>query len=197
MKDAQCIGCVVMAAGNAARFGENKLAAKLDGRSLIERALDAVPAELFDEVVVVTQYGEVEQMAYARGFTCLRNEHPDWGISHTISLGTNRLCRCDAILYMVSDQPLLSSGSVRRVVEQWKRHPTEIIGAAHRGKRGNPCIFPREFFGELLRLREDHGGNTVIRAHPDRLRTLEVEQQQLTDVDTPQALAELRKTICQ
>lgn len=36
------IGCVVMAAGNARRFGENKLAAQLRGRSLILRALEAV-----------------------------------------------------------------------------------------------------------------------------------------------------------
>ena len=38
------VGCVVMAAGNGARFGSNKLLAELEGRSLIRRALDAVPA---------------------------------------------------------------------------------------------------------------------------------------------------------
>ena len=57
------IGCVVMAAGNARRFGENKLAAQLRGRSLILRALEAVPAEKFDKVVVVTQYPEVMRLA--------------------------------------------------------------------------------------------------------------------------------------
>ena len=56
------IGCVVMAAGNARRFGENKLAAALDGRSLILRALEAVPAEQFEKVVVVTQYPEVMRL---------------------------------------------------------------------------------------------------------------------------------------
>ena len=50
------LGCVVMAAGNARRFGDNKLAAQLGGRSLIRRTLEAVPADLFDAVAVVTQY---------------------------------------------------------------------------------------------------------------------------------------------
>ena len=59
MENKPKIGCVVMAAGNARRFGENKLAAQLRGRSLILRALEAVPAEKFDKVVVVTQYPEV------------------------------------------------------------------------------------------------------------------------------------------
>lgn len=186
------VGCVVMAAGNASRFGENKLAAVVEGKTLIEHALDAVGQGTFDRVVVVTQYPEIEDMAKSRGFDTLRNEHPDWGISHTISLGTNHLSDCTAILYLVSDQPLLDAGSVARVVEKWRQNPCYIVGAAHNGKRGNPCIFPREFYDELLALREDHGGNVVIRAHQDRLLTVEVDQEELTDVDTPEALQALR-----
>ena len=56
MEHAPKLGCVLMAAGNARRFGENKLSAPLDGRSLILRALEAVPSEKFETVVVVTQY---------------------------------------------------------------------------------------------------------------------------------------------
>ena len=41
------IGCVVMAAGNASRFGANKLAAQVDGKTLLRRALEAVPPACF------------------------------------------------------------------------------------------------------------------------------------------------------
>lgn len=187
------LGCLVMAAGNAARFGENKLAAEFDGQSLIHRALSAVPKECFDKVVVVTQYTEIEEMAREFGFSSIKNEHPDWGISHTIKLGTQALSDCDAVLYMVSDQPLLQADSVRCVVEAWKCEPTCIVGAAHNGKRGNPCIFPKDFFEELMELREDHGGNTVIRRYPERLKLVEIGQKELTDIDTPKALADLTK----
>ena len=189
------IGCLVMAAGNASRFGKNKLAAELDGKPLIRHALEAVPRHLFSQVVVVTQYPEVEDMAREFGFTPLRNDHPDYGISHTIELGTKALQQCNAILYMVSDQPLLDDASVERIVECWRNHPCNIVGAAHNGKRGNPCIFPREFYDELLALEEDHGGNTVIRKYPERLLTGEVAQEELTDVDTPKALEDLKKQL--
>lgn len=189
------IGCLVMAAGNASRFGNNKLAAELDGKPLIRHALEAVPRHLFSQVVVVTQYPEVEDMAREFGFTPLRNDHPDYGISHTIELGTKALQQCNAILYMVSDQPLLDDASVERIVECWRNHPCNIVGAAHNGKRGNPCIFPREFYDELLALEEDHGGNTVIRKYPERLLTVEVAQEELTDVDTPKALEDLKKQL--
>ena len=62
------LGCVVMAAGNARRFGANKLAAEVDGKSLIRRTLEAIPAEQFDAVTVVTQYPEVAELAAELGF---------------------------------------------------------------------------------------------------------------------------------
>lgn len=185
------IGCVVMAAGNAERFASNKLAAQFEGKSLISRALDAVPKEA--DTVVVTQYPEIEILAKAHGFKTVRNEHPDWGISHTISLGIQTLKDCDAILFMVSDQPLLKASSVQAIVDRWKQEPDCIVGLSHGGRRGNPNIFPREFFPELLELREDHGGNTVIRRHEDRLRLVEVQKTELTDVDTRTALRDLEQ----
>ena len=194
MKNELSVGCVVMAAGNARRFGDNKLAAKVDGKTLIERALDAVPSAQFSRVVVVTQYDEIEALARSRGFDVIRNQHPDWGISHTISLGTRELQNeCDAICYMVSDQPLLRRESIEGALDFFRENSDHIVGLAHGGKRGNPCIFPREFFPELLALKEDSGGNTVIRAHEDKLLLYEVDKQELTDVDTPQALEDLMK----
>ena len=188
------IGCVLMAAGNARRFGDNKLAASVDGKTLIERALDAVPDERFSRVVVVTQYDEVESLARGRGFAVIRNRHPDRGISHTISLGTTALQNdCGAICYMVSDQPLLRRESIAGAVDLFREHNDRIVALAHGGTRGNPCIFPRRFFPELLALREDRGGNTVIRAHEDALLLYEVDKRELTDVDTPQALRDLMK----
>ncbi len=189
----QKIGCLVMAAGNAERFQSNKLAAVFKGKPLILHALESVPKEMLSRVVIVTQYPEVEALARQFGFVSLRNEHPDWGISHTISLGTNAMADCDAILYLVSDQPLLEKKSVQRVISRWEENPDCIVGAAHNGKRGNPCIFPRDFFDELLALKEDCGGNTVIRKHLDRLLTVEVNETELTDIDTPKALEDLKK----
>ena len=185
--------CLIMAAGNASRFHANKLAAEFDGKPLILHALEAVPPALFSRVAVVTQYPQVMALAQEFGFEAMENPHPDYGISYTIRLGTEALADCPAILYMVADQPLLSQDSVQRVVTAWQAQPDRIAGASHNGKRGNPNIFPREFYPELLALTEDHGGSTVIRAHPERFLPVEVAQEQLTDVDTPQALENLKE----
>ena len=188
------IGCVVMAAGNARRYGNNKLAAQLRGRSLILRALEAVPAEQFDTVVVVTQYPEIMRLAAEFHFAAVLNEHPEYGISHTIQLGLTGLRDCGGVLFQVSDQPLLRRESVAELVRLWKRSPESIAAVGHNGVRGNPCLFPARFFPELLELREDRGGNAVIRRHEEDLMLLEVPTEELYDVDTVQALEELENT---
>ena len=187
------IGCVVMAAGNARRFGENKLAAQLQGRSLILRALEAVPGELMERVVVVTQYPEVMRLAEEFHFAAVHNPHPDYGISHTIELGLTGLRDCDGVLFLVSDQPLLRRESVAALVETWKRQPDKIAALGHDGVRGNPCLFPSRFFPELMELQEDRGGNTVIRRHEECLVLLETEPKELYDVDTVEALERLKQ----
>ena len=186
------VGCVVMAAGNAERFGENKLSAALGGRSLIERALSAVPAEKLAAVCVVTQYDEAERLAKEYGFTVVRNDRPQDGISRTVRLGTEALAEtCDAIVFLVSDQPLLRRESVARLLGVFRENPDRIVAAAHGGRRGNPCVFPRKYFPALCALTGDVGGSAVIRAHADELLLCEVGAEELIDVDTKETLARL------
>ena len=188
------IGCVVMAAGNAERFGENKLAAAVGGKTLIERALSAVPSGDLAAVCVVTQYDEVEALARRFEFRCVRNTHPEWGLSYTIRLGTEALEKdCRAILYLVSDQPLLRRESVAALLDFYRAHPGKIVGAAHGGVRGNPCVFPEKYFPALRALTGDVGGSAVIRAHEEDLLLYEIGKEELTDVDTRQALDDLKK----
>ena len=193
MENKPKIGCVVMAAGNARRFGENKLAAQLRGRSLILRALEAVPAEKFDKVVVVTQYPEVMRLAGEFHFAAIHNPHPDYGISHTIELGLTALRDCDGVLFQVSDQPLLRRESVAELVDRWRTRPEKIVALGHGGVRGNPCLFPARLLPELLLLQGDRGGSGVIRAHPEALLLMEADPLELSDVDNPAALERLQE----
>ncbi|MDR0889315.1 MAG: nucleotidyltransferase family protein [Oscillospiraceae bacterium] len=182
------IGCALLAAGNSLRFGANKLCALLNGKSIIRRAMEAIPAQLFCSVVVVTQYAEIAALAEEFGFCALENSNPSLGISHSVRLATQALSYCDGILFLVGDQPQLSADSVSRLVQMWKQSPNRIACLGSKGTRGNPNLFPREFFAALLSLQGDCGGSSVIKAHPDRLTLLEVAENELLDVDTPQAL---------
>lgn len=178
------LGCVVMAAGSARRFGENKLSAVIDGRSLMERTLDAVPGELFETTVVVTQYDWVEALAGQRGFLPIRNDEPEKGLSRTIQLGLTALSELDGVLFLVSDQPWLKQETVAAEVRLFLENCEKIVALSHDGQRGNPCIFPKRFFPQLLTLEGDRGGSAVIRQHEDDLLLLETDEIELRDIDT-------------
>ena len=187
------IGCVVLASGYGRRYGANKLAVSLEGRSLIQRALEAIPAERLAKVIVVTQYEEVAACAKLFNFTVIQNEHPEFGISQSLRLGLAALDDCDGVLFTVADQPFLRRESVTALLDLWSQQPEKIAAMSSGGRRGNPCLFPARLFPELMALEGDRGGSAVIRQHPEDLVLLEVEALELADVDTPQALAALTR----
>ena len=184
------IGCVVLAAGNARRFGSNKLKAQVDGESLIRRALEAVPSGLV--TVVVSQYPDILALAGEYGFAAVANDRPDLGLSRSVRLGLERLSDCDGVLFLVSDQPWLKRDSAEALVALWAQNPGKIAAMAHGGVRGNPCLFPARFYPELLELTGDRGGSAVIRRHEEDLLLLETDALELTDMDTPAALEQVR-----
>ena len=187
------VGCIVMAAGNASRFGSNKLAARVNGKPLIQLALEAVPRERFSAVAVVSQYPSILELAGRLGFLPVENACPDWGVSHTIRLGLEALPPCGGALFQVADQPWLRRETAAALVDLWQQRPGMIAALGHGGVRGNPCLFPARFFPELLALEGDTGGSAVIRHHPEALILLETAEEELRDVDTPAALEDAER----
>ena len=182
------IGCVLMAAGNSSRFGENKLAKEVAGVPIFCRALSAIPENVFDRVVVVTQSSLFSNYIKDYHFTEIHNLEPEKGVSLTIHLGLSTLKDCDGVLFSVCDQPLLRRESVNALVELWRTRPETIAALSCDGRRGNPCIFPARYFGELMELNGDTGGSAVIRRHEEDVILLDVDPRELWDVDTPEAL---------
>lgn len=185
------IGGVVMAAGSGSRFGRNKLEALFGGKTLLRRALEAVPTEHLSAVAVVTQYDGAAALAEEFGFRVIRNDRPEEGLSRTVRLGTEALWDCDAIMFQVADQPLLHRETVAALLAFYREAPDSIAALSDGARRGNPCVFPRRFFPALAALEGDEGGSAVIRRHVSELRLLEVDGAELRDVDTVEALARL------
>ncbi|MBQ1411164.1 MAG: nucleotidyltransferase family protein [Oscillospiraceae bacterium] len=186
-------GCVILAAGNAVRFGSNKLLACYDGKPLIRRAFDAVPTELLGPVAVVTQYDAVAELAEGYGFSALRNDAPELGIGHSVALGARAVGpACDGLLFLVADQPLLRRATVVRIVERFAEDPTRIVVPAAGERQGNPCVFPAACFPALQALCGDRGGKQLLRRFPELVETIQVDAPELADVDT---LADLQKIL--
>ena len=90
----------------------------------------------------------------------------------------------EAFVFFTADQPWLRGETVLELIELFLREGKGIACVEHSGKTGNPCIFSRKYFGELMELEGDVGGKRVIRKHREDTAVLEVlDERELTDVD--------------
>ena len=179
------IGLVLMASGFSRRYGSNKLLIQIDGISMIERAFNAIPEDAVKEIVVVTQYSEIKMIALKKGFSVITNDFAYEGISSSIKLGTEALVNMDGIIFCVADQPYIKKETVKKLIDTFKEHPGEIIVPVSGGRRGNPCVFPKTVYDELLKLKGENGGKSVVSRHEDMVICVEVGSQELLDVDEP------------
>jgi molybdenum cofactor cytidylyltransferase len=187
------IGCVLLAAGAGKRFGGGKLLHAIDGEPMIARAMRLYASLPFAARVCVTrtEAAEIQILAHESGFPVVINPDPERGVGTSVAIATEaslaREPALDGILYAVADQPYLTRESVRKLIEMLEEHPSDIISLGFEKRRGNPAIFPAEFYPELCDLKEDTGGSAVIKHHTDRLRLVEASSaRELDDIDTKQ-----------
>lgn len=180
-----------MAAGQATRFRENKLLYVWQGKTLLDRALEAAPASLFANAVAVASDMDVARHAARAGYGVVINPTPQRGQGSTITLGMRGMDRMDAVLFCVADQPCLSQASVQRLLDVYE--PGEICALSHCGRRGNPVLFPSECFGALRGLLPAETGKAVIAQYPNRLVLVQAAcADELLDIDTREDAARLR-----
>ena len=176
---------ILMAAGIGRRFGSNKLLAPFRGRPLWEYAWErAVEAkkELGIKVLMVSGY---QPLLQAPEVIPVCNDLPLLGASHTVRLGVKEAEKLGMqyAVFMVSDQPMLKTSSLKRLIEA--REPGKIVCLSKDGRAGNPVVFHRDFFPELLALTGDRGGKMVMHRHMDAVKWVEAdEMSELTDIDT-------------
>jgi len=185
------IGCVLLAAGAGKRFGGGKLLHEIEGEPMIQRALRLFSSIPFAARVLVTrsEAGEIQQYAREAGIHTVINPDPERGVGSSVSIATQAILasepQLDGILYAVADQPYLTMRSVEDLLAAFTEHPDQIVSLGLGDRRGNPAIFPSEFFSELSALREDIGGGAVIKRYPERLRLVEAGfARELQDIDT-------------
>jgi molybdenum cofactor cytidylyltransferase len=89
--------------------------------------------------------------------------------------------------------PLITGREIAQLVNAF--NPVEgraIVVPTRRGKRGNPVLWARRFFGEMTAAGGDVGARHLLTVYPEAIVEVEMTGDGVvTDIDTPQALARL------
>lgn len=207
-----------MASGFGRRFGENKLLIDFHGKPLymhglsclqeVKNALEKLesPKKEQDrkqsgisdksdkrkfeiEILVVSQYEQIRQQAGKLGIKAVQNTKSDEGITASLRLGTVAAKEDTAVFfYFVADQPYMRADMIESFVRGFLKSKKGIGAVSFKGKKRNPAAFLQKYRNELLLLRGDRGGSTVIKRHLDDLWLMEVEEEMVRDIDTREDL---------
>lgn len=183
----------VLAAGESRRFGRNKLLAALDGQPLVGRAAELAHAVCGERSVLVTGHERAAVTAAAGNATrfLVANDQYAQGIGSSIALVSRAVAHvADALLILLSDQPLVTTAHLEALVGKWSGADDEIVATAFAGTTGPPVLFPRGAFTALGRLSGDRGAKRVLEDPAFDVRTVPFEDAAI-DIDTPADLAGL------
>lgn len=188
------IAALIPAAGRSSRYGRCKQLVTLDGKPLLQRAVDLANAVVPGAVFVVTGADHQRIAETIRDAVLIRN--PDWkaGLGRSIARGVERLAAdYDGILIMLADQIALDRKDLQRLCDGFDGG--NIVCAHYGERRGVPALFCRERFHRLQRLTGDRGAKALLQdAH---LPVNEVPMAHAAvDIDTQEDLDRwLRKSV--
>ncbi len=190
------VGAIVLAAGGSARMGQPKQLLSVGGQPMVRRVVEAVCAAALAQVVVVVgaHAHRVQQALTGLPADIVLNKAWAEGLSTSIRTGLDALRpEIQAVLMVLADQPALSPHLVRALVTRYRATGSALVAPFYRGQRGNPVLFDRVLFSELMQVEGDQGGRTVIIHHQAEMECVEVNDPAVTlDIDTLQDYQEMR-----
>jgi molybdenum cofactor cytidylyltransferase len=200
----RAIAGLVLAAGRSSRMGgPNKLLAEIGGKPLVRIVVDAVLASRARPVVVVTghQRDKVEAALAGLPVKFVHNPHFADGLGTSLKAGIAALpAEADGAIVCLGDMPQVDAALIDRLIGAFDPdHGALVVLPTIDGKRGNPVVWSRRFFPDLMTVEGDVGARYLIGRYTEAVAEVPLTgTAALTDVDTPEALeavrAELERT---
>jgi molybdenum cofactor cytidylyltransferase len=194
----EMIAGIVLAAGLSRRMGQSKVLMKVGGRAIIRYVVESVLAGGVDSVWVVTgpDIEPIEAALAGIEVQIAENPAPEEGQAGSVRTGIAALPpSVDAVLIALGDQPLLAPSIIPALLAARRTSPKLIVAPRYRDGQGNPVVFKREIFPELLRLTGDQGARPIIQKEPTRVEWVELDLPMPPDVDTPDDYEKIRANL--
>jgi molybdenum cofactor cytidylyltransferase len=192
------VAALVLAAGLSRRTApHNKLLSIMpNGQTMIAQTVDRILTTAAKPVIVVTGHHDAQIRTALSGKPVHFIHAPDYadGMAASLRAGIAILPEnVGAVLICLGDMPLIEPDILNRIIAA--HSPTEgreIILPSHGGQRGNPVLWGRRFFNDLLLLSGDTGARQILHRHMKFITEIPTETDTiLKDFDTFEALETL------
>ena len=198
---ARRIAAVVLAAGRSTRMGgPNKLLAEIAHRPLVRIAAEEALKSRAKPVVVVAGHQRVEVEKVLAGLPISVVHNPDFadGLGTSLKAGIAAVpADADGAIILLGDMPQIDAALIDRLIGAFDPdRGALVVVPTFEGKRGNPVLWSRRFFPDLMAVEGDVGARHLIKHFGEAVVEVPVAgKAALVDVDTPEALIGVRAEI--
>jgi molybdenum cofactor cytidylyltransferase len=195
------IAAIVLAAGRSTRMGgPNKLTAEIGGKPLVRIAAEEALASRAAPVIVVTGHQREQIEAALAGLDVQFVHNPDYaeGLGTSLRAGVAAVpAEADGVVVCLGDMPQVTAALIDRLVAAYDAEKGALVVAPTRnGQRGNPVLWSRRFFPDLMAVSGDVGARHVLASYGEAVVEVPVsEEGAFLDVDTPEALVAAKADI--
>ena len=181
-------GIVLLAAGSSSRLGKPKQLLIFEGNTMVGKMAE-IALEVTNKVVVVTGADGEKVKAGLNTFPVhtIQNNFFREGIASSIRIGLATLLKkfkdIESVIFIVCDQPFVSPGLLRALIEKKQQTNKIIIASEYEGTLGVPALFQRNFFEKLLTLKDDMVAKKIIYEHQGQVATINFPLGKI-DIDT-------------
>ncbi len=131
---------------------------------------------------------EIQKKVKFRDEVLVFNAEYRRGMSGSLRMGLKAVGPdAEAALVVLGDQPYVSDATIDALVDAYRASRAKVVAPVFQGHRGNPILFDRSLFRQIMKLRGDRGAKSVVEGNADSLLEVEVDDRGiLLDIDTPE-----------
>ena len=173
---------IILAGGSSTRFGRPKQLLKLKGKYLLDQVLSAALGSELNHIVLVLGHDHqnilqaLETRTTQERLQVVINHRYLEGQSRSLQAGLQKIRQAfPAVMFLLGDQPLLNSNTIDHILDRFRHSGKDICVPVCKGKRRNPTIFNRVLYDQLMAIEGDIGARDIIRANPERVLYLELD----------------------
>ena len=195
------VAAVVLAAGRSTRMGgPNKLLADIARRPLVRIAAEEALASRAKPVIVVTGHQREQVETALAGLPVQFVHNPDFadGLGTSVRAGIAAVpVDADGAIVCLGDMPQVDAGLIDRLIAAFDPDQGAlVVMPTFEGRRGNPVLWSRRFFPDLMAIEGDVGARHLIGRYSEAVVEVPLAgKAALVDVDTPEALVGVRAEI--
>ncbi len=177
--------------------GPNKLLAEVDGKPLVRIVAEQALASRASPVIVVTGHQRKDVEAAIAGLDVKIVHNPDFaqGLGTSLKAGVAAVpAENDGAIICLADMPQVNAALIDKLIAAFDPEKGALmVLPTFEGTRGNPVLWSRRFFPDLMAIEGDVGARHLISRYAEAATEVPVDgQAAFVDVDTPEALQALK-----